>query len=93
MANKKGWGGSRKGAGRPKAGDLLKIRKLLDESIDPALVIEKLWERIEAGDHRAIELYLKYRAGLPKQEMDINLDAEVQQEFKLSDLVRFKGQK
>lgn len=89
-SKKKGWGGKREGAGRPKAGDVIKIRKLLDEYIDPEIVINKLYERIESGDHRAIELYLKYRAGLPKQEMDINHSGETDVSFSLKDVVRFK---
>lgn len=91
MASKKpGWGGKRQGAGRPKAGDVIKIRKMLDEHIDPMIVVERLMDRIESGDHRAIELYLKYRAGLPKQEIDVSHSGEMNQTFSLKDVVQFK---
>lgn len=90
MANKNGWGGKRAGAGRPAKGELIKVRELLDESIDPETVSEKLGELIDKGDYRAIDLYLKYRVGVPKQEYVIENTGEVDLNFKIADLIRFK---
>ena len=53
------------------------------------LVIQKLLERIESGDQRAIELFLKYRAGLPKQEIDLNTTATVDHNIRLRGLIGF----
>lgn len=91
MAGVKGKsGGKRIGAGRPSSGEVINIRQLLDDHIDPNLVTQKLLERIESGDHRAIELYLKYRAGLPKQEIDMNHSGETDISVKLKSLISFK---
>ena len=83
------WGGARKGAGRPTNGEVINIRQILDENIDVNVVIQKLLERIESGDQRAIELFLKYRAGLPKQEIDLNTTATVDHNIRLRGLIGF----
>lgn len=93
MAGKKGRsGGKREGAGRPSKGEVLNIRQIMDEHIDIDVVMQKLYERIESGDHRAIELFLKYRAGLPKQELDINHSGETDINFTLKGLISFKDE-
>lgn len=90
MAGKKGRsGGARKGAGRPSKGEVLNIRSIMDEHIDVDVVMQKLYERIEAGDHRSIELFLKYRAGLPKQELDIHHSGETDVNVTLKNLIKF----
>ena len=90
MAGKKGRsGGARKGAGRPSKGEVLNIRSIMDEHIDVDVVMQKLYERIESGDHRAIELFLKYRAGLPKQELDIHHSGETDVNVTLKNLIKF----
>lgn len=90
MAGKKGRsGGARKGAGRPSNGELINIRQILDDNIDIDVVIQKLLERIESGDQRAIELFLKYRAGLPKQEIDLNTTGEIDHNITLKGLISF----
>jgi len=83
------WGGKRAGAGRPTNGEVLNIRSIMDEHIDVDLVMQKLLERIESGDHRAIELFMKYRAGLPKQEIDLHTSGEVDLNVTLKGLVSF----
>ena len=90
MANKNNWGGKRKGAGRPTKGELINIKQFLDDSIDVNLVTQKLLERIESGDQRAIELYFKYRAGLPTQQIDMNVTGEQDINIRLSNLVSFE---
>tara|TARA_R110002051_G_scaffold321858_2_gene410756 strand:- start:350 stop:631 length:282 start_codon:yes stop_codon:yes gene_type:complete len=90
MAGVKGKsGGKREGAGRPSNGEVINIRKILDDNIDIDVVIQKLLERIESGDQRAIELFLKYRAGLPKQELDLNISGEQDINVTLKGLISF----
>ena len=90
MAGKKGRsGGARAGAGRPSNGEVINIRQILDATIDIDIVMQKLLERIESGDQRAIELFLKYRAGLPKQEIDIHTTGEVDHNITLKGLISF----
>lgn len=83
------WGGVRPNAGRPSNGELINIRQILDENIDINVVIQKLLERIESGDQRAIELFLKYRAGMPKQEIDLHTTGEVDHNITLKGLISF----
>ena len=82
-------GGKREGAGRPTNGEVINIRQILDDNIDVDVVIQKLLERIESGDQRAIELFLKYRAGLPKQEIDLNTSGSVDHNVTLRGLISF----
>ena len=90
MAGVKGKsGGKREGAGRPTNGEVINIRQILDDNIDIDVVIQKLLERIESGDQRAIELFLKYRAGLPKQELDLNISGEQDINVTLKGLISF----
>ena len=83
------WGGPRPNSGRPSNGEVINIRQILDENIDIDIVMQKLLERIESGDQRAIELFLKYRAGLPKQEIDIHTTGEVDHNITLKGLISF----
>jgi len=90
MAGKKGRsGGARPNSGRPSKGEVINIRQILDDNIDVDVVVQKLLERIESGDQRAIELFLKYRAGLPKQEIDIHTTGEVDHNITLKGLISF----
>ena len=86
------WGGVRPNSGRPSNGEVINIRKILDEAIDPKMVTEMLKQRIESGDQRAIELYLKYRAGLPKQEIDLNTTGNVDHNIRLRGLIGFEDE-
>lgn len=93
MAGVKGKsGGKREGAGRPTNGEVINIRQRMDAHIDVDIVMQKLLERIESGDQRAIELYLKYRAGLPKQEVDLNTKSDVDLNITLKGLVGFSDE-
>ena len=86
------WGGVRPNSGRPTNGEVINIRKIMDEAIDPKMVTEMLKQRIESGDQRAIELYLKYRAGVPKQEIDLNTKSDVDLNVTLKGLVGFSDE-
>jgi len=76
MTNKKGAGGAREGAGRkPK---VLEVK--LIEQMDAIAVPEKIWlallRKCEEGDTQALKLWLSYRLGLPKQQIDITSNGE-----------------
>ena len=93
MANKdkdSNWGGAREGPGRKSLGEKLKLAEMLDTHIDPNLVMQRLEERIDSGDHRAIELYLKYRAGLPTQKVDMDVSGSQDVNITLRNLINFK---
>lgn len=83
------WGGKREGAGRPFKGETLRIKELMDEAIDPAFVTEKIFQLIDNGDYRAIDLYMKYRVGTPTQTIDMNMSGETDLNVKLSNLINF----
>jgi hypothetical protein len=86
------WGGVRPNSGRPTNGEVINIRQILDDNIDVNVVIQKLLERIESGDQRAIELFLKYRAGLPKQEIDLNTTGTIDHNIRLRNLIGFEDE-
>ena len=90
MANNNGWGGKREGAGRPKKEYSIKLKELLAEHIDEAVVIEKLGEIIDKGDLRGIELWLKYVHGTPKQQIDATIKHSGDVDFKITDLLNFE---
>jgi hypothetical protein len=76
MTNKKGAGGAREGAGRPP-----KIQEIkLIEQMDSLCVPDKIWEALlmkcAQGDTNAIKLWLSYRFGLPKQQIDVTSNGE-----------------
>ena len=76
MTNKKGAGGAREGAGRkPK---ILEVK--LIEQMDAISVPDKIWEALlykcQQGDTQAIKLWLSYRFGLPKQQIDVTTNGE-----------------
>ena len=76
MTNKKGAGGAREGAGRPPK--ILEIK--LIEQMDAICVPEKIWEALlykcQQGDTNALKLWLSYRFGLPKQQIDVTSNGE-----------------
>ena len=84
------WGGKRANSGRPSDGERLNIRKMLDESIDPQFVTDKLFQLIDNGDYRAIDLWHKYRIGTPVQSIDMNVNGSTDINFNLSDVIKFK---
>lgn len=76
MTNKKGAGGAREGAGRkPK---ILEVK--LIEQMDAISVPEEIWKALlykcQEGDTAAIKLWLSYRFGLPKQQIDVTTNGE-----------------
>ena len=76
MTTKNKAGGKREGAGRPP-----KIQEVkLIEQMDAIAVPEKIWlallRKCEEGDTQALKLWLSYRLGLPKQQIDITSNGE-----------------
>ena len=66
-----------KGSGRkPKSQEQDLIEKL-DNIIQEEEVIKQLKELIAHGDLRAIQLYLNYRRGKPKETKDIHINEDV----------------
>jgi hypothetical protein len=69
-------GGKREGAGRPPK--ILEIK--LVEQMDRIAVPDEIWKallfKIKEGDTAAIKLWLSYRLGLPKQQIDITTNGE-----------------
>ena len=86
MAKKNEWGGRRPNSGRkPKAEEMELIEKL-DKLIDPEDAIISLNKLINKLDIAAIRLYLEYRFGKPKNQVDITSQGERIHNFNLSNL-------
>lgn len=68
-------GGAREGAGRKPKADEIKLIEALDEHIDNQKVFDTLSGLIEEGNIRAIQLYMNYRYGKPKENVTINSDS------------------
>jgi len=76
MTTKNKAGGAREGAGRkPK---ILEVK--LIEQMDAICVPDKIWEALlmkcAQGDTQALKLWLSYRFGLPKQQIDVTTNGE-----------------
>ena len=87
------WGGSRDNSGRPKKKYIENVKEILSDHIEQDMVINKLRELIENGDYRAIEMFMKYVHGTPKQTMDLNTTGDVDINFTLKNLIKFKEDK
>ena len=84
------WGGPRENSGRPKKQYIENVKEILSDHIEQDMVINKLRELIENGDYRAIEMFMKYVHGTPKQTMDLNTSGDVDINFTLKNLIKFK---
>ena len=70
-----------RGGPRPNSGRPPKIQEIkLIEQMDSLCVPDKIWESLlmkcSQGDTNAIKLWLSYRFGLPKQQLDITSNGE-----------------
>lgn len=70
-----------RGGPRPNSGRPSKIQEIkLVESMDRIAVPDEIWKallyKIKEGDVQAIKLWLSYRLGLPKQQLDITTNGE-----------------
>lgn len=87
MDKRKNNGGAREGAGRKTKAQEKKLIERLDNIIDKDEAIGKLGELVAKGDIRAIQAYLSYRYGKPKESVDINSSEGLNINFK--DLIKF----
>jgi hypothetical protein len=87
MDKRKNNGGARQGAGRPPKADEIKLIERLDAIIDKDEAVGKLGELVTKGDIRALQLYLSYRYGKPKESIDLNSSEGLNINFK--DLIKF----
>ena len=73
---KKQRGGPRPNSGRPPK--ILEVK--LIETMDRICVPEKIWEALlykcQEGDTAALKLWLSYRFGMPKQQIDVTSNGE-----------------
>ena len=69
-------GGSREGAGRkPKINEVKLIEQMVAISV-PQEIWEALLFKCKQGDTGALKLWLAYRFGLPKQQIDVTTNGE-----------------
>ena len=76
-----------KKGGRPSKAAEYKLIERLDAIIDKDEALAKLGELVTKGDMRALQLYLSYRYGKPKESVDINSSEGLNINFR--DLIKF----
>ena len=76
MTNKKGAGGAREGAGRKPKVLEVKLIEQMDALAAPQEIWNALLMKCAQGDTQALKLWLSYRFGLPKQQVDITSNGE-----------------
>jgi hypothetical protein len=69
-------GGVRQGAGRKSRADELKVAEKFRNILSDDDVVNKLAEKVNAGDMKAIELWLAYVIGKPKDKIDVTTGGE-----------------
>jgi len=80
-------GGARQGAGRKPKADEKKLIERLDNIIDSDVALAKLGELVAKGDLRAIQTYLSYRYGKPKESVDITSEGF---NINFKDIIKYK---
>tara|TARA_B110000967_G_C18591693_1_gene414768 strand:+ start:117 stop:371 length:255 start_codon:yes stop_codon:yes gene_type:complete len=78
MDKRKNNGGhSTKGfAGRKSKSEEMQLVEMLNKHIDKDEAIQKLKSMIDEGDFKAIQLYMGYMYGKPKETKDISITSE-----------------
>ena len=76
MDGRKNNGGAREGGGRKSKAEEFKLIEALDKQREPAMLIAKMFQHIDGGSEKMLELYLGYRFGRPVQ-MTENKNTEV----------------
>ena len=76
MTNKKGAGGAREGAGRKPKVLEVKLIEQMDALAAPQEIWNALLMKCAQGDTQALKLWLSYRFGLPKQQIDVTSNGE-----------------
>jgi len=72
---KKSWGGKRPNSGRPRRMDENEIIAKLSPFEN--LAFEKLREKIESGDIKALQIYFSYYLGQPVQKVDSKIEGNL----------------
>ena len=62
--------------GRPSKSDELQLTEQLDKHIDRDMVIQKLRALVDEGDFKAIQLYMNYLYGKPKETKEVKIETE-----------------
>ena len=68
--------GGHKTAGRKSKSEELQLIERLSKHIDKDEAILKLKELMDDGDFKAIQLYMAYMYGKPKETKDISINSE-----------------
>ena len=87
MDNRKNNGGARQGPGRKPKAQEQKLIERLDAIIDKDEALGVLGQLVAKGDIRAVQLYLSYRYGKPKESIDLNSSEGLNINFR--DLIKF----
>ena len=66
-------GGYREGAGRKPKADEIQLIETLDRHIDAEKVFDTLEGLVAEGNIRAIQIYMNYRFGKPKETVEMNI--------------------
>ena len=75
--DKRKYNGGHSNGGRLKKDELFQLIESMDAIAIPQEIFQKLADKIEAtGDIKAIELWLKYRLGMPKQMIDVTTNGK-----------------
>jgi hypothetical protein len=69
-------GGAREGAGRKPKIQEIKLIEQMDAISVPNQIWEALLFKCQQGDTAAIKLWLSYRFGLPKQQIDVTTNGQ-----------------
>ncbi len=76
MDKRKSNGGKREGAGRKSKSEEMHLIEKLNKHIDSDDAIKKLKAMIDEGDFKALQLYMNYMYGKPKETKDVTINAE-----------------
>jgi len=68
--------GGHKTAGRKSKAEEMQLIEMLNAHIDKDEAIKKLKAMIDEGDFKAIQLYMNYMYGKPKETKDISITSE-----------------
>lgn len=79
--------GGHKTAGRKPKSDEIQLIESLDKHIEQEEVFEVLYGLIKEGNIRAIQLYMNYRHGKPKESVTLSSDGL---NINFKDLLRFE---
>ncbi len=76
MDERKNNGGKREGAGRKSKSEEMQLIEMLNKHIDKNEAIKVLKAKIDEGDFKALQLYMNYMYGKPKETKDVTINTE-----------------